>query len=105
VGDLRLKSAVVASLELSLRKVRGLLGGMTSDMVAFAAVLVFGFESWVGEVRERIQKHRWVAFGEGRKTERCLSRWESVWSKKQHSGAQLVQYCGIVCGEKVVSVL
>lgn len=28
-----LKSAVVASLELSLRKVRGLLGGTMSDMV------------------------------------------------------------------------
>jgi hypothetical protein len=37
---------------------------------------------------------------------RWLSRWEFVWPKKQHSsGAELVQFCGIVCGEKVVSVL
>jgi hypothetical protein len=45
VGDLRLKSAVVASLELSLRKVRGLLGGMTSDMLEFVIVVVFRCKS------------------------------------------------------------
>lgn len=39
VGERRLKSAVVASLELSLRKVRGLLGGTISDMIVFLLVL------------------------------------------------------------------
>lgn len=34
-----LKSAVVASLELSLRKVRGLLGGTMSDMIVFESVV------------------------------------------------------------------
>lgn len=35
VGERKLKSAVVASLELSLRKVRGLFGGTISDMIVF----------------------------------------------------------------------
>jgi hypothetical protein len=39
VGDRRLKSAVVASVELSLRKVRGLLRGAKFDIFAFAIQL------------------------------------------------------------------
>lgn len=38
VGERRLSSAVVASWELSLRKVRGLEGGMTVDMIANCCV-------------------------------------------------------------------
>lgn len=41
VGERRLMSAAVASLELSLRKVRGLVGGTISDMLSFAEA-VFG---------------------------------------------------------------
>jgi hypothetical protein len=36
VGDRRLKSAMVASVELNLRKARGLLGGAKFDIFAFA---------------------------------------------------------------------
>jgi len=46
VGERRLKSEV-ASVELSLRKVRGLLWGIVSDMVV--DVLVFDFQ-WKGVV-------------------------------------------------------
>jgi hypothetical protein len=49
VGERRLKSEV-ASVELSLRKVRGLLWGMVSDMVI--DVLVFDFR-WKGVVGRR----------------------------------------------------
>lgn len=40
VGERRLMSAAVASLELSLRKVRGLVGGTISGMLSFAEAVV-----------------------------------------------------------------
>ena len=46
VGERRLKSAVVASLELSLRKVRGLLVGTASDMIMLVLMFVWSL-LWV----------------------------------------------------------
>ena len=46
VGERRLKSAA-ASLELSLRKVRGLLVGTASDMIVLVWVFVLRFLLWV----------------------------------------------------------
>lgn len=40
VGERRLMSAAVASLELSLRKVRGLVGGTISDISAFVVLFL-----------------------------------------------------------------
>lgn len=62
VGERRLKSEV-ASVELSLRKVRGLLWGMVSDMMVL--VLVFAAERccWSerlkGDVLEREVSGKW----------------------------------------------
>lgn len=89
VGERRLMSAAVASLELNLRKVRGLVGGTISDMLSFAEAVV-----GMPDLCQRCRRFMNYSLERKGKEDQGLAVEDTPGLRGNQSGAELAQTVG-----------